>query len=76
MEPNSAVSVSSFHHPPPPPPHPPPPPPPPNPPAPATKSILLEGTQAIPARPSDKDGMGVKMLGWWVVGGGWWVVKA
>jgi hypothetical protein len=31
------------------------------------KSILLEGTQAIPARPSDKDRMGVKTLGWWVV---------
>jgi hypothetical protein len=30
------------------------------------KSILLEGTQAIPARPSD-DRMGVKTLGWWVV---------
>jgi hypothetical protein len=24
------------------------------------KSILLEGTQAMPARPYDKDGMGVK----------------
>jgi hypothetical protein len=31
------------------------------------KSILLEGTQAIPARPSDKERMGVKTLGWWVV---------
>jgi hypothetical protein len=31
------------------------------------KSILLEGTQAVPARPSDKDRMGVKTLGWWVV---------
>jgi hypothetical protein len=32
------------------------------------KSILLEGTQAMPARPSDKDRMGVKtLLGWWVV---------
>jgi hypothetical protein len=31
------------------------------------KSILLEGTQAMPARPSDKDRMGVKTLGWWVV---------
>jgi hypothetical protein len=31
------------------------------------KSILLEGTQAIPARPSDKGRMGVKTLGWWVV---------
>jgi hypothetical protein len=30
------------------------------------KSILLEGTQAMPARPSDKDRMGVKTLGWWV----------
>jgi hypothetical protein len=30
-------------------------------------SILLEGTQAMPARPSDKDRMGVKTLGWWVV---------
>jgi hypothetical protein len=29
-------------------------------------SILLEGTQAMPARP-DKDRMGVKTLGWWVV---------
>jgi hypothetical protein len=29
--------------------------------------ILLEGTQAMPARPSDKDIMGVKTLGWWVV---------
>jgi hypothetical protein len=26
------------------------------------KSILLEGTQAMPARPSDKDRMGVKTL--------------
>jgi hypothetical protein len=31
------------------------------------KSILLEGTQAMPASPSDKDRMGVKTLGWWVV---------
>jgi hypothetical protein len=31
------------------------------------KIISLEGTQAIPARPSDKDRMGVKTLGWWVV---------
>jgi hypothetical protein len=31
------------------------------------KCILLEGTQAIPARRSDKDRMKVKMLGWWVV---------
>jgi hypothetical protein len=31
------------------------------------KRILLEGTQAIPARPSDKDKMGVKTLGWRVV---------
>jgi hypothetical protein len=31
------------------------------------KSILLEGTQAMPARPSDKGRMGVKTLGWWVV---------
>jgi hypothetical protein len=31
------------------------------------KSILLEGTQATPARPSDKNRMGVKTLGWWVV---------
>jgi hypothetical protein len=31
------------------------------------KSILLEGTQAMPARPSDKDRMAVKTLGWWVV---------
>jgi hypothetical protein len=30
-------------------------------------SILLEGTQAMPARPSDKGRMGVKTLGWWVV---------
>jgi hypothetical protein len=30
-------------------------------------SILLEGTQAIPARPSDKDRMRVKTLVWWVV---------
>jgi hypothetical protein len=27
------------------------------------KSILLEGTQAMPARPSDKDRMGVETLG-------------
>jgi hypothetical protein len=27
----------------------------------------VEGTQAMPARPSDKDRMGVKTLGWWVV---------
>jgi hypothetical protein len=31
------------------------------------KSILLEGTQAVSARPSDKGRMGVKTLGWWVV---------
>jgi hypothetical protein len=31
------------------------------------KSILLEGTQAMPARPSYKGRMGVKTLGWWVV---------
>jgi hypothetical protein len=31
------------------------------------KSILLEGTQAMPARPSDKGRMGVQTLGWWVV---------
>jgi hypothetical protein len=31
------------------------------------KKSILEGTQAMPARPSDKDKMGVKMLGWWVV---------
>jgi hypothetical protein len=31
------------------------------------KRILLEGTQAMPARPSDKDAMRVKTLGWWVV---------
>jgi hypothetical protein len=31
------------------------------------ESILLEGTQAMPARPSDKDKMGMKTLGWWVV---------
>jgi hypothetical protein len=31
------------------------------------KSILLEGTQAMPARPSDKDNMRVQTLGWWVV---------
>jgi hypothetical protein len=31
------------------------------------KSILLDGTQAKPARPSDKGRMGVKTLGWWVV---------
>jgi hypothetical protein len=31
------------------------------------KSILLEGTQAMSARPSDMDRMGVKTLGWWVV---------
>jgi hypothetical protein len=30
-------------------------------------NILLEGTQEMPARPSNKDRMGVKMLGWWVV---------
>jgi hypothetical protein len=30
-------------------------------------SILLEGTQEMPARPSDKGRMGVKTLGWWVV---------
>jgi hypothetical protein len=28
---------------------------------------LLEGTQAMPAGPSDKSRMGVKTLGWWVV---------
>jgi hypothetical protein len=31
------------------------------------KSIFLEGTQAMPARPSDKNRMRVKTLGWWVV---------
>jgi hypothetical protein len=31
------------------------------------KSILLECTQAMPARLSDKDRMGVKTLEWWVV---------
>jgi hypothetical protein len=31
------------------------------------KSVLLEGTQAMPARPSDKDRMGAKTLGWWMV---------
>jgi hypothetical protein len=31
------------------------------------KSIFLEGTQAMPARPSDKDIMRVKTLGWCVV---------
>jgi hypothetical protein len=31
------------------------------------KSILLEGTQAMPARPSDNDRMRAKTLGWWVV---------
>jgi hypothetical protein len=31
------------------------------------KNILLEGTQAMPARPSDKDRMRVKTLEWWVV---------
>jgi hypothetical protein len=31
------------------------------------KNVLLEGTQEMPARPSDKDRMGVKTLGWWVV---------
>jgi hypothetical protein len=31
------------------------------------KIILLEGTQAMPARPSDKDRMGLKTLGLWVV---------
>jgi hypothetical protein len=31
------------------------------------KNILLEGTQAMPARPSDKGRMGVKTLGLWVV---------
>jgi hypothetical protein len=31
------------------------------------ESILLQGTQAMPARPSDKDRMEVKTLGWWVV---------
>jgi hypothetical protein len=33
------------------------------------KNILLEGTQAMSACPSDKDRMGMKTLGWWVVGG-------
>jgi hypothetical protein len=33
----------------------------------AKKSILLEGTQAMPARPCDKGRMGVKTLRWWVV---------
>jgi hypothetical protein len=28
------------------------------------KSILLEGTQAMPTRPSDKDRIGVKTFGW------------
>jgi hypothetical protein len=28
------------------------------------KSILLEGTQAMPGRPSDKDRMRVKTSGW------------
>jgi hypothetical protein len=31
------------------------------------KSILLEGTQAMPARPSDKGRMRMKTLWWWVV---------
>jgi hypothetical protein len=31
------------------------------------KSVLLEGSQAMPARPSDEGRMGVKTLGWWVV---------
>jgi hypothetical protein len=31
------------------------------------KEHLVKGTQAIPARPSDKGRMGVKTLGWWVV---------
>jgi hypothetical protein len=31
------------------------------------KNSLLEGTQAMPARPSDKGRMGMKTLGWWVV---------
>jgi hypothetical protein len=31
------------------------------------KSILLKGTQAMRARPSDKDIRRVKTLGWWVV---------
>jgi hypothetical protein len=30
-------------------------------------SILLEGTQAMTTRPSDKDSMRVKTLGWRVV---------
>jgi hypothetical protein len=30
-------------------------------------SILLEGTQPMPARPFDTGRMGVKTLGWWVV---------
>jgi hypothetical protein len=29
--------------------------------------LYLRGTQAMPARPSDKGRMGVKTLGWWVV---------
>jgi hypothetical protein len=29
--------------------------------------LLLEGSQAVPARPSGKGRMGVKTLGWWVV---------
>jgi hypothetical protein len=28
---------------------------------------MLEGTQAVPARPSGNDRMRVKTLGWWVV---------
>jgi hypothetical protein len=31
------------------------------------KSVLLGGTQAMPTRPSDKDRIRVKTLGWWVV---------
>jgi hypothetical protein len=31
------------------------------------KNILLEGIQAMPVCPSDKDRMGMKTLGWWVV---------
>jgi hypothetical protein len=31
------------------------------------KEHLVRRNQAMPARPSDKDRMGVKTLGWWVV---------
>jgi hypothetical protein len=31
------------------------------------RSTLFEGTQAMSARPSDKDRLRVKALGWWVV---------